>query len=242
MIVTAADIEGYRRYLAERNGEADHLNRRLANREAFFAKIEANPVRSTRQIDTAAFERGMQIRRPEQDISPDLMFLLATAKSNQAERFGVAIGEAYGRNSAPGLPPERVYLELEEYYHSRLLAYVLDMFGLRLRVTPPPLFMRQFLKAAVFLPEGPSFPFIGATEMAGCVIFDLLGRAGTTLFADEPDVADRIRLLFSEILTDEIGHVGYCAARCSRGGRAIMRALYAYSNPGPQEPGDQHGD
>ena len=33
-------------------------------------------------------------------------------------------------------------------------------------------------------------------------------------------------MLYNEILTDEIGHVGYCAARCSDRGRAIMRGLY----------------
>jgi len=28
------------------------------------------------------------------------------------------------------------------------------------------------------------------------------------------------------ILTDEVGHVGYCAARCTAGERALMRRLY----------------
>ena len=62
--------------------------------------------------------------------------------------------------------------------------------------------------------------------MAGCVLFDLVGQAGSRLFADEPEVAERITMLYNEILTDEIGHVGYCAARCSDRGRAIMRGLY----------------
>ncbi len=220
------DIEGYREYLAERNGEADLLNRRLANREAFFADIEANPIRSMRVIDVDAFERGMRTRRPAPGVSPELAFLLATAKLNQAERFGVGLGETYGKNSARDIPPERVYLELEEHYHTRLLAYVLDIFGLPFRVTPPSFIMRQFVKAAVFVPEGPSFPFVGASEMAGCAMFDLLGQSGVALFTDEPDVADRIRLLYGEILTDEIGHVGYCAARCSDAGRGVMRMLY----------------
>ena len=35
------------------------------------------------------------------------------------------------------------------------------------------------------------------------------------MFADEPDVAARIEPLYCDILTDEIGHVGYCAARCT---------------------------
>jgi len=70
--MTVVDIEGYRQYLAERNGEADLLNRRLAHREEFFAKIEANPIRSRRSIDAQAFERGMRTRRPSPDIPPEL--------------------------------------------------------------------------------------------------------------------------------------------------------------------------
>jgi len=62
--------------------------------------------------------------------------------------------------------------------------------------------------------------------MAGCLMFDELRRVGVELFADEPDVAERIERLYTEILTDELGHVGYCAARCTRAERAIMRWLY----------------
>jgi hypothetical protein len=225
-LVAAEGIEGYREYLSERNGEADLLNRRLAHREAFFADIEANPIRSHRAIDPDAFERGMRCRRPAKDVSPELAFLLATAKLNQAERFGVGLGEIYGRNSGGDTLPERVHMELEEHYHTRLLAYVLDMFDLPFRVTPPAFVLRQFVKLAVFVPEDRSFAFVGASEMAGCALFDLLGRAGTALFAEEPEVAERIGLLYGEILTDEIGHVGYCAARCSDVGRGIMRVLY----------------
>ena len=62
--------------------------------------------------------------------------------------------------------------------------------------------------------------------MAGCVMFDELRRVGIELFADEPEVAERIELLYSEILTDEVGHVGYCASRCTTPERAMMRWLY----------------
>ena len=98
-------------------------------------------------------------------------FLLATAKLNQAERFGVGLGEAYGNNSGDDVPPERVYMELDEHYHTRLLAYVLDIFGLPFQVVAPPLVMRQFVKIAVFLPERMSFMFVGAAEMAAASCF-----------------------------------------------------------------------
>ncbi|HUB56728.1 MAG TPA: hypothetical protein VMB04_16400, partial [Mycobacterium sp.] len=78
----------------------------------------------------------------------------------------------------------------------------------------------------VFIPERIGIAFVGAGEMAGCIMFDELRRVGVELFADEPAVATRIERLYSEILTDEIGHVGYCAARCTSPERAVMRWLY----------------
>jgi hypothetical protein len=224
--MNTSGIDGYRTYLEKRDGDADLLNRRLASREEFFKGLEADPVRSTHGIDRHVFMRNLRRRRPEPGIDRAMLFLLATAKLNQAERFGVGLGETYGNNSGDDVPPERVYMELEEHYHTRLLAYVLDIFGLPFQVVPPPLVMRQFVKLAVFMPERFGFAFVGASEMAGCVMFDELRRVGSELFADEPDVAARIERLYSEILTDEVGHVGYCAARCTAGERALMRWLY----------------
>jgi hypothetical protein len=224
--MSGVGIEGYRDYLARRDGDADLLHRRLASREEFFAGLETEPVRSTRHIDRDVFMRNLRRRRPEPDVDRQTLFLLATAKLNQAERFGVDLGDTYGRIGGEDEPPERVYLALEEHYHTRLLAYVLEIFGLPFQVVVPPLVMRQFVKINVFLPERLGFAFVGAAEMAGCIMFDELRRVGAELFADEPDVAARIERLYSEILTDEVGHVGYCAARCTTGERAIMRWLY----------------
>jgi hypothetical protein len=222
------NIDGYRAFLVKRDGEADLLNRRLAKREHFFDELEANPIHSRHPADRPTFLRNLRRRRPEPGLDKKMLFLLATAKLNQAERFGVGLGETYGRNSDENLPPENVYLELEEHYHTRLLAYALDVFDLTFQVVPPPFVMRQFVKTGVFLPERLGFMFVGAAEMAGCIMFDELRRVGIELFGDEPEVAKRIELLYSEILTDEIGHVGYCASRCSTAERAIMRRIYPF--------------
>lgn len=219
-------IEGYREFLIQRDGEADLLNRRLEKREQFFNGLEANPVRSAQPADRSTFLRNLRRRRPEPGLDTKMLFLLATAKLNQAERFGVGLGETYGRNSDANLPIENVYLELEEHYHTRLLAYALDVFDLTFQVVPPPFVLRQFVKAGVFFPQRLGFMFVGAAEMAGCIMFDELRRVGAKLFADEPDVSERIELLYKEILTDEIGHVGYCASRCTAAERAIMRRIY----------------
>jgi hypothetical protein len=226
--MSKAGIEGYRDFLTRRDGDADLLHRRLSSREKFFSALETDPIHSSYPIDRNMFLRNLRRRRPEPDVDPKMLFLLATAKLNQAERFGVDLGDTYGRIGGEDQAPERIYLALEEHYHTRLLAYVLDMFGLPFQVVVPPLVMRQFVKMEVFLPERFGFPFVGAAEMAGCIMFDELRRIGVELFADEPDVAARIHSLYTEILTDEIGHVGYCAARCNRPERALMRWLYPY--------------
>jgi hypothetical protein len=229
MATPSEGITGYREYLIERDGEADLLNSRLSKREKFFTEIEADVITSALPIDREAFFRNLRRRQPEPGLSQQMYWLLATAKLNQAERFGVGLGETYGINSSKRLPLERVYLELEEHYHTRLLAYVLDMFGLPFETVPPARLMRQFVKTAVFIPRWLAAPFVGAAEMAGCAMFAMfamLGARGIELFAEEPAVAERIRVLYNEILTDEIGHVGYCAASCTAAGRAIMKSLY----------------
>jgi hypothetical protein len=62
--------------------------------------------------------------------------------------------------------------------------------------------------------------------MLGCVMFAAMRDRGMALFADEPEVVERIRVLFDEILADEICHVGLVEAGLGRFGRAMMRGLY----------------
>ena len=84
----------------------------------------------------------------------------------------------------------------------------------------------MIVKLLVGTPERWNRPLAGCAEMAGCVIFRALRDRGIELFADEPEVAARIRLLYDEILGDEIGHVGYLAAVLGPAGQAVMRGLY----------------
>jgi hypothetical protein len=48
---------------------------------------------------------------------------------------------------------------------------------------------------------------------------------GLRLFADDPPVAERIAQLYGEILADEVGHVGFIAAKLSLRWRSITRFL-----------------
>ena len=66
-------IDGYRVYLARRDGEADLLNRRLTSREEFFERLQADPVRSAHPIDRGVFMQNLRRRRPEPGVDRKML-------------------------------------------------------------------------------------------------------------------------------------------------------------------------
>jgi hypothetical protein len=215
----------YLAFLRERDGEADLVRRTLPRREARHARFAAEPVRSTRPVDAATFARNLARVRPEPGLDPRMLWLLATAKANQAERFAVGLAELYGRMD-PDVEPVRLHVQLQEFYHTRILADVCAIFGLPVRWRPPALVPRLMIHFMVHTPETWHLPFAGCAEMVGCVIFRALRERGVALFADEPRVATRIALLYDEILTDELGHVFHVASQLGPARLAFMHRLY----------------
>jgi hypothetical protein len=225
-MIAAAALDGYRRFLAARDGTPDLRRHTLSRREAFFAALDTAPLRSRAAIDRAAYRRNLLRRRPDPGLDDRILWLLASAKANQAERFGVGLGELYGRVPPADEDVVRVHLHLQETYHTRILADVVALFDLPVHPAPPPVLTRVFIKALVMAPPGWTLPAVGFAEMVGCVLFRALRDRGVALFADEPAVAERVRLLYDEILADEISHVGYVTVQLGPTGRAAMRWLY----------------
>ncbi len=95
-------IQGYRNFLKDRDGDADVYGDTLSRREAFFQRIEQEPVRSQRVFDRDTFLRNLRRTKPEPELDEAMLWLLATAKSNQSERFGVELGRLYGRGPQEG--------------------------------------------------------------------------------------------------------------------------------------------
>src|SRR5262249_35945227 len=124
--------DGYLRFLVERDGEPDLGRRAPARRGAFVAAIDAEPLRATMSLDRAAYLRNLNRRRPEDGLDARILWLLATAQANQAERFGVGLAELYGLVT-PESDRVRLHVTLQEVYHTRILGDVLALFGLPLR-------------------------------------------------------------------------------------------------------------
>jgi hypothetical protein len=221
-------ILGYRKFLETRDGSPDLYRDTLSRRESFFRGVEERPVRSRRVFDRAIFLRNFASPRPEPGLDRHMLWLLATAKMNQGERFGVELGKLYRPVSDEDGEPEQLHVLLQETYHTRTLAYVVGMFGLPVPQRPPARPQRLFIELMVRgpLPERWVLPLVGLSEMTGCVMFRLMRDEGVALFGDEREVAERIRLLYDDILADEICHVGLIEARLGRRGSAWMHRLY----------------
>src|SRR5689334_19671434 len=89
-------LDSYLEFLHGRDGELDLRKRQLSRREEFFRRIDAQPVRWAGSVDVERFNRNHAAARIEQDLPPELLFLLACAKANRSERWGVELGFRMG--------------------------------------------------------------------------------------------------------------------------------------------------
>ncbi len=220
-----APHEGYLAFLAGRDGHLTFECRQLSTRETFFEDLTSDPVRAAGTVNRQAYLRNAGRRRPEHGLDARTLWLLATAKANNAERFAVGLADLFGHVTEES-DPIRMHVQLQEVYHTRLLAQVVHMFDLPVRAQAPPLMARALVKYLLAAPVAWQLPVTGMAEMVGCVLFRALRDRGLALFADDPPVVTRIRRLYDEIIGDEISHVGYIAAQMGPRGRRLTRTLF----------------
>jgi hypothetical protein len=150
---------------------------------------------------------------------------LACAKSNIAENYGVALdlrlkGDHYGTTSDEFY----TFIDLEEFYHTRILKDAVRIFGIEFELGLPRTFTRFFTELVVRSPFSLRIVTALCGELFGSVIFQLLWECAD-VFADEPVVLERLRLLLREILVDEMGHVAFGHANVGPVTHALMRAM-----------------
>jgi hypothetical protein len=215
-------LDGYMRFLRERDGEPDVAKRTLSRREAWFREIEREPIRYSGAVDRAAFRRYIH-ERPGPEIDPKLAWILATAKSNRVEHYGVTLDFKIHGDVGSRFGEHMPYIDLEEFYHTRILRECVRVFELEFELEPPKTFTRFFAELVVRSPHWGRLVTALCGELFGAVGFLLLWEK-TALFADDPKACDRLRSLIREILIDEMGHAAYGHAKLGRAGIAIVRA------------------
>jgi hypothetical protein len=206
--------EAYLRFVRERDGEPDLTRRTLARREAWFGALRRRPLPdwTGERIDPAAFKRWHLGEQPLRDATPLVVWLVAIARANEGEEWGVDYlldrGGFQGLGRRGRLEP-RDFADLEETYHTRIFREIVRLFGVDFEMREPPRQIQHSVKLMARLPEPLAFMLLAAGELMGTVAFLELAARAERLLASHPAVLARIRELLDEILVDEVGHVTY---------------------------------
>ena len=221
-----AHVAAYQHFLRERDGEPDVETFQLPKREQFFRDIEAKPVRWSGEIDEAGFYQHLY-ERGQPSIDPRTVMLVSAAKANRGESYGVDLELKSFRSHSYRATDDPFYLHLmfEERYHTRILAEICRTCGIEpvSHLRPGPL-ERSMIHAMMYLPERLRWVAIFAGEIVGTEVFNVL-RDNVHLYGAEPEVEERLRLLLTEVWTDEVGHTAYLRAKIGPIGIRVAHLL-----------------
>ena len=203
--------DAYLAHLRDRDGVPDMQTQRFDVREKFFADLDANPNCwvGPPPVDQQVFDRNHLRRRPEPGLDEKTLWAVATAKTNRAERYGVEYSLVYQTHAHDAESNPHAYIQIEEFYHTRILKDALATIGLHMEVGQPGLMARALVRPMVRLPEKYANIVVLCGEVVGVAFFSLLLEKARVLFASQPVALARIESLFGQIMVDEVGHVHY---------------------------------
>jgi hypothetical protein len=219
--------DGYLAFLRRRDGVPDRATHRFSVRESFFADIERRPVRwqGPPPVDQAVFDRHHARPYPRERLGEATLWALCVAKANRGEKYGVEYAHAHKPLSSGDVDDPGSYIEVEEFYHTRILRDALAVIGVRMDVLPPPLGQRLLIHAMVRLPSAIADMLTFCGEIVGVVLFRLLLDKARELFSSQPAAMARIEELFAQIMVDEVGHVHFVRSRLGGQQLALAKRL-----------------
>lgn len=207
----------YLAFLHQRDGVPDMQAKTFSVREKFFAELDAEPVlwSGPPPVDQAVFNRNHLRASPERGLDEATLWALATAKVNRGERYGVEY--AASQNPHPGNAENdpHAYVQVEEFYHTRILQDALKTLGVTMEIQPPGLASRTLIRGMVHLPDTYANVLVLCGEVVGVALFELLLGKARVLFASQPKALARIEKLFAQIMVDEVGHVQFLRSMMS---------------------------
>ncbi len=220
-------LDDYLAHLQRRDGEPDLRTRVFSVREQFFRDLGRDPVRRSGSlvVDPTIFERNELRYQPEAGLDEATLWALAVAKTNRAERDGVEYALARTNPATRTLDNPLTYIEIEEFYHTRILKDALDVLGLDMQYVPPPRMTRFLTHSMFYLPKPIANVAILCSEVVGVAGFRLLADKATELFSDQQKPLQRIDELFQQILVDEVGHVHYARSQLGPARLAVAKRM-----------------
>lgn len=227
-----AAIAAYEAHLVARNGQPDVARKVLPEREASITRLAGDQSRFKGRIDADLFAAYMRTTPgrslPETPgVPPELLFVFACVRANTYEAYSVE----KLIETAPvtwNTVTERINTTImfEEYYHTRFLCTIADLFGLPVEMSPqPPLVVRALIAGLGHLPRRIAHPLTLCAEIMGLALFVKLFELAGTLFAAEPALRAAIETRLGEVLADELGHISYNRLQLSPAGLQAARWL-----------------
>jgi len=205
-------LDEFKRFLEQRDGELDIAGRTLSQRESFFKDLESKPVAWDGEIDHAGFFQHFR-GTGTPDIDPQTVWLIAVAKANEAESWGVELEiDRFLTRGVARADVRELFIVLEELYHTRILLEACRTCGLDVEIQEPPWHRRWMIRAIFYMPERIRWiPVLCGEALAAVVLKLLYDRCD--LFAEQPEVEERLKSLLGEIWIDETLHVAYLRAK-----------------------------
>lgn len=221
----------YLAFLDERNGG-------VSGEGAFGARDQAMTEMSTwggtykGKLDVARFNRLYGAFDSSEDISEDELALLAFAKVNAGEAYGVEVTSKARAHLMSR--PEPIYqveriLAQEETYHTQILVGAAQHFeGLEVEgAWSPPMPLRVLIFCLAKFPPSLFHPVLLAAEISGVYSFNWLLKRLSTLYPDDPEIRESMERRLIEILIDEVGHIAYNRIAVGPKGLQFAKAMGA---------------
>lgn len=224
----AQHLDAYRHFLKEREGAPDARERTFDRRERRMLELErSDAIVWTGAVDRSAFRRCMAGERAV-DLDARTAWVLAAAKANEGERYGVDLELAryFEQGGFAGIHAQdlMLYAMIQEAYHCRLLVEICKTCGVEFAWNEPGWTTRALMGLIGRLPGPLRWIPVMAGEIVGTAVFRLL-YGQIDLFDEQPAVRDRLRRIVKEIWIDEVLHVAFARAHLGRLGLGAVRAM-----------------
>lgn len=225
-------LEAYAAHLLARDGRPDVAARRLPHREAAVAALAPDRGRFAGRIAREPFVSHVRSahlagNREGRTLPRELVLVFACVRVNAYEAYSVEqLIDTAPFDEASLRDRVNVMVMLEEYYHTRFLLSIADLFELPVPFTPePPLPVKAVVASLRYTPTAMVFPLTLASELVGLSLFVTLLERTRTIFAAEPEIRDAMEARICEVITDEMGHISFNRMQCGRAGLRVAQAL-----------------
>ena len=145
------------------------------------------------------------------DLPAALLFVFTCVRANTYEAYAVENLLATVANTQDTRRQRsNLIIMLEEYYHTRFLLSIADLFDLTVTApSPPPFVVRALIAGLAHLPNSVAHPLTLCSEIIGLALFVKLLELARTIFAAEPALREAIEVRLGEVIADELGHISY---------------------------------